>query len=35
MTSAHKIVGRKCEGKRELGRPSHGWVDNGFETDLR
>jgi hypothetical protein len=35
MTIAHKIVGMKCEGKRQLGRPRHRRVDNGFEIDLR
>jgi hypothetical protein len=34
MRNAYKILGRKLEGKRPLGRPRHKWEDN-LRTDLR
>jgi hypothetical protein len=32
--NAHRILVRKPEGRRPLGRPRHGWVDN-IKMDLR
>jgi hypothetical protein len=32
--NAYRILVGKPEGKRPLGRPRHGWVDNN-EIDLR
>jgi hypothetical protein len=32
--NAYRILVRKPEGKRQLGRPSHRWVDN-IKMDLR
>jgi hypothetical protein len=31
---AYRILMGKPEGKRPLGKPRHGWVDN-FKMDLR
>jgi hypothetical protein len=28
MRNVYKILVRKCEGKRPLGRHRHGWEDN-------
>jgi hypothetical protein len=30
----HRVLVRKPEGKRPLGRPRHGWVDN-IKIDIR
>jgi hypothetical protein len=36
MTNVYKIVVRKREGKRQLGRPRHRWVDNtGIKMNLK
>jgi hypothetical protein len=32
--NAYRILVRKAEGKRPLGRPRHRWVDN-IKMDLR
>jgi hypothetical protein len=32
--NAHRLLVRKPEGKRPLGRPRHRWVDNS-RMDLR
>jgi hypothetical protein len=34
LRSAYKILARKPEGKRQLGRPKHRWEDN-IGMDLR
>jgi hypothetical protein len=32
--NAYRILVRKSEGRRSLGRPRHGWVNN-IKMDLR